>query len=44
MLVPKDELEALLNEDATVYLLAEHFSVPEEMIKKAMFIYFKKEI
>ena len=44
MLIPKEELSTLLNEDSTVFQLAEHFSVPEEMIKKAMLIYFKKEL
>ncbi|MBR6765382.1 MAG: ImmA/IrrE family metallo-endopeptidase [Clostridia bacterium] len=44
LLIPKEELSTLLNEDSTVFQLAEHFSVPEEMIKTAMLIYFRKEL
>lgn len=44
MLIPIKELEEMLSEDITVYELSEHFSVPEDMIKKAMWIYYKKEI
>ena len=44
MLIPLEELNKMLCEDVTVFELSEHFSVPEEMIKKAMWIYYKKEI
>ncbi len=44
MLVPIEELDEMLHEGVTVFELSEHFSVPEEMIKKAMWIYYKKEI
>ena len=44
MLVPKNKLEAVLNEQTTVFALSEHFAVPEEMIKKAFWIYYKKQV
>lgn len=44
MLVPKNKLEAVLDEHSTVYELSQHFSVPEEIIKNAFWIYYKKQI
>ena len=44
LLIPLNELEPLLCDDVTVFDLAEHFSVPEDLIKAAMWFYFKKEI
>ena len=44
MLVPMEELNDALHDGVTVFELSEHFSVPEEMIKKAMWIYYRKEI
>lgn len=43
-LVPKQELAEQLREDITVWDLAEHFNVSPDMIKKAMWFYFKKEL
>lgn len=43
-LVPEKELAAALHEDVTPYELAQQFDVPEDMIKQAMWLYFKKEI
>ena len=44
MLVPKNKLDAVLDEHSTVYDLSQYFSVPEEIIKKAFWIYYKKQI
>lgn len=44
MLVPKNKLDKIINENSTVFELAEHFSVPEEMIKKALWLYYKKQL
>ena len=44
MLVPKNELDKILNECSSVFELAEYFSVPEELIKKAFWIYYKKQL
>lgn len=44
LLVPEEELSSALYEGITVFELSEHFSVPEDMIKKAMWIYYRKEI
>ena len=43
-LIPKSTLAALLHPDVTVFELAEELQVPEELIKKALFIYFRTEI
>lgn len=44
MLVPKTQLDKIIDENSTVFTLAEHFMVPEEMIKKAFWLYYKKQI
>lgn len=44
MLISKEELENAMHDDITAWDLAEQFDVPIDMIKKAMWIYFKKEI
>ena len=44
MLVPKHKLDAVLNEHSTVFNLSEYFAVPEEIIKKAFWYYYKKQI
>ncbi len=44
MLVPKNKLDAVLDEHSTVFELSEHFSVPEELIKKAFWLYYKKQL
>ncbi len=44
LLVPENELSPLLCEDVTVFELSEHFSVPEDLIKKALWFYYRKEI
>lgn len=44
MLVPKNKLDAVLDEHSTVYDLSQYFSVPEEIIKKAFWLYYKKQI
>ncbi len=44
MLVPKKELSQKLHEEVTVFELSQHFDVPEDLIKKALWIYYRKEI
>lgn len=44
MLIPREELIEFLDENTTVWDVSERFDVPVEMVKKAMWIYFKKEI
>lgn len=44
LLIPERELSPLLNEDTSVYELSEHFSVPEDLVKKAIWFYYRKEI
>ena len=44
MLISKEELKNAMHDDITAWDLAEQFDVPIDMIKKAMWIYFKKEI
>ena len=44
LLIPEDELRTLLSEETNVYELSEHFSVPEDLIKKAIWFYYRKEI
>ena len=44
MLIPENELSRVLYEGITVFEISEHFSIPEDMVKKAMWIYYKKEI
>ena len=43
-LVPREELDPLLTEDVTLWELADRFDVPEDMIKKAFWLYYKKEL
>lgn len=44
MLVPEKELSEKLHDDVTVFELSQHFDVPEDLIKKALWIYYRKEI
>lgn len=44
MLVPKNKLDAVLNEHSTVFELSEYFCVPEDFIKKAFWLYYKKQL
>ena len=44
LLISKEELKNAMHDDITAWDLAEQFDVPIDMIKKAMWIYFKKEI
>lgn len=44
LLIPEMELSKNLYEGVTVFELAEIFSVPEDLIKKAMWLYYRKEI
>lgn len=44
MLVPKNKLDVVLDEHSTVYDLSQYFSVPEDIIKKAFWLYYKKQI
>ncbi|MBE7092994.1 MAG: ImmA/IrrE family metallo-endopeptidase [Clostridiales bacterium] len=44
LLVPKKQLDKMLHENTTVFDLAQHFCVPEEMIKKAVWLYYKKQL
>ena len=44
ILVPKNKLDAVLDEHSTVFSLSEHFGVPEEIIKKAFWYYYKKKL
>lgn len=44
LLVPERELSSLLRDEITVFELSEHFSVPEDLIKKAFWFYYRKEI
>ena len=43
-LLPKEELEAALKDGMQLWELSELFEVTEDLIKKAMWIYFDKEI
>lgn len=43
LLIPENELCAQLEEGVTVFELSEHFSVPEDLIKKALWFYYRKE-
>lgn len=44
-LLPKDEMqEAFENGYVEVWQIAEYFDVPEELVKKALWIYFDKEV
>ena len=43
-LLPKSDLEAALKDGMQLWELAEKFEVTEDLIKKAMWIYFDKEI
>ena len=44
LLIPENELSPLLKEGVTVFELSEHFDVPEDLIKKALWFYYRKEI
>lgn len=44
LLIPFDELDAFLFEDCTVWDVAEHFDVPPELVKTAMWVYYKREV
>ncbi len=44
MLVPKHKLDAVLDEHSTVFNLSEYFAVPEDVIKKAFWLYYKKQL
>lgn len=44
MLIPEEELSQKLHEEVTVFELSQHFDVPEDLIKKALWIYYRKEI
>ncbi len=44
MLIPKEKLDKILKECSSVFELAEYFSVPEELIKKAFWLYYKKQL
>lgn len=44
LLIPEAELSQTLYEGVTLFELSEIFSVPEDLIKKAMWLYYRKEI
>lgn len=44
LLIPFDKLDAFLFEDCTVWDVAEHFDVSPELVKTAMWVYYKREV